>query len=274
MERFRVSDRLAGMVLDRLGIRWPSSPAELEPVYRAWCARVPFDNISKSSAIVAGDAPPGSDPVATIEQYLATGLGGTCWAHVGALAAVLGSMGFRARICLEHMRRTGSVAEFHASVLVQESGQEWLLDPVWVSGRPLVVAPGARGDHAVIKTGLDGDGDRLCHWGRAPGVGERRYAVLSTVLDRDDVRSFCAVSGRFSGVPATALSFRRVTPTGTESLHVAEDGRTLVLRTRDGDGYRDQPFTDRDAAFAAVGCTAEARRRAERAGLLGGSRPL
>jgi hypothetical protein len=274
MQGFVLPRELADELCHRLEVPWPSGPDDLTPLYRAWCAAVPFDNVSKGLALTEGREPPGDDPVAVVDRYLRTGLGGTCWAHVSALGGLLEAAGADVTVGLDRMHRDdGVVADFHSFVIVHDGGRAWLLDPVWVSGRPLPLVAGARGDHAVIGAGLDADGHRLQHWGSAPWMsGRRRYALLSTVLDRDDVRAWCAISARFSGVPVTSLSFRRTTATGTETLRVHEDGSGLLyVRRRRSEGHRDETFTDPDAAFAALGCTPEARRIAERAGLLGGA---
>jgi hypothetical protein len=269
MEPFTLPNDLAAALCERLAVAWPSGPADLDPLYRAWCARVPFDNVAKGLALVEDRVPPGADATAVTEQFLATGLGGTCWAHVAMLAGLLGTAGAPVTIGLDRMQRDdGVAADFHSFVIAHDGGSSWILDPVWVSGGPLPLRAGARGDHPVIETGLDDDGPRLRHWGSAPWTVRRDYALLSTVLDRDDTRAWCAISAHFSGVPLVSLSFRRATATGIEGLRVPEGGAGLVVRRRRHDGYRDEPFADPDAAFAALDATPAARRMAERAGLL------
>lgn len=271
MDPFRLPSDLATELCRRLGVGWPSVPADLAPLYRAWCATIPFDNVSKTAAVAEDRVPPGADPAQVAETYLATGLGGTCWAHVSMLAGLLDAAGARVTVGLDHMTGTGDIVDLHSFVVVHDAGERWMLDPVWASGRPLALHGGERGDHPVVRTGLDrdGPGGRLSHWAGAGPAGTCRYAVLSTVLDREDVEAFCAVSARFSGLRPGVLLLRRTTPAAVESLRVPGDGRTgLILRRRDGAGTTDTLFPHPDDAFAALGCNADARARAERAGLL------
>jgi hypothetical protein len=286
MEAFRLPDELAAALCHRLGVAVPTDLDGLDPLYRAWCALVPTDNVAKELALAEGRIPPGDDPVEVVEHYLATGLGGTCWAHVSALAGVLGAAGARATVGLDRMVRTDGIVDFHSFVIVHDGDARLVLDPVWVSGPPLPLRAGVTGDHPVIATGFEADGDgggddddagqagRLWHWSRVAEGGELRYAVLSTVLDRDDVRSFCALSARFSGVPFGVLQLRRTLPEATEKVRCERDGDgadrpVMWVTRRTAGGSRDERATDPDAAFAAVGCGPEARRLAERAGLLG-----
>jgi hypothetical protein len=274
MEEFRLPVDLATELCRRLEVAWPAGPADLDPLYRAWCARVPLDNIGKALAVAEGRVPPGDDAAAVVEQFLAIGLGGNCWAHVSALAGLLVAAGARATVGLDRMVRADGIVDFHSFVVVHEGDDRWVLDPMWVSGRPLALRAGAGGVHPVIRAAFEGDGEDGRLWHRC-GLADRddvRYAVLSTVLDRDDVRAFCAVSARFSGVPAGILNLRRTTPTACEAVRApaAGDapGTALLVRRRTAHDVHDEVFTDPDDAFGALGCAPEARRRAERAGLL------
>jgi hypothetical protein len=279
MEPFTLPADLVTAMCERLGVAWPTEPPDVARLFRAWCARVPFDNVGKMLAVAEGRVPPGDDPGAVVEHHLATGLGGTCWAHVSVLSALLATAGVHTSIGLDRMARTDGMVDFHSFVVVHEAGGPWMLDPVWGPGGPLALRAGARGDHPVIRSGLDADDPggrtgRLRHW-VVPGQGDPiRYALLSTVLDRDDVRAYGAVSVRFSGVHRDLVALRRATPISTERLWTdvdagaGADRPVMSVRRRTAEGVTDEPFTDIDAAFAAMGCTPEARRLAERAGLL------
>jgi arylamine N-acetyltransferase len=266
---------LASGLCSRLGVPWPSGIEDLDALYRAWCATVPFDNVSKALAIAEGRHPPGDDPVAAAELFLSTGLGGTCWTHVTLLTALLTAAGARATVAVDRNLRTDGIIDFHAFVLVHEAGERWMLDTVWTSGRPLPLRDGAVGDHPLVATGVvadeDPDGVGFRHWAHSPHTGTIWYRVLATGLDRGDVRAFCAVSGRFSGVPVDGLRLGRTLPDGRENIAL-DDGPTdrpvMVVRRRSVTGVETESFPDPDAAFAVLGCTPEARRMAELAGLL------
>lgn len=100
-------DETVDLVLQALGL--PSRPsadhAGLAAVYRAWCERVPFDNLRKRLFLTTdGEGPlPGHTPEAFFADWLADGTGGTCWANAGALHALLRALGFDAHLALGTM---------------------------------------------------------------------------------------------------------------------------------------------------------------------------
>jgi hypothetical protein len=289
---FRLPPDLATALYRRLGVDRPTGPADVAVLYRAWCATVPFDSVGKNMALVEGRTPPGDDAVAVAEDFLATGLGGLCWGHCAVLVALLTDAGITASVGLDRMVRTDGRIDFHSVVVVHDGERRWLLDPVHVSGTPLALADGARGDHPLIRTAIDADtviddeADRDDRrpgpepmpgrlWHRVEGHGRPmfRYAVVSTVLDRDDVAAFCAVSARFSGVPDGRLALRRVTPTSVESLRLlgTDDGHArpvLAVHRHTADGVTVEPHDDPHDAFAAFGVNGDGVRRARAAGLL------
>jgi hypothetical protein len=271
---FELPADLAGAVCDRLGVGLPGDAAGVKALFRAWCASVPIDNVAKEEARREGGLPPGDDPAQVAGDLLAMGLGGTCWAHSSLLAGLLTAAGARATVGLDRMVRDDGIIDFHSFAVLHEDGGPWVLDPVWPTGDPLPLRAGARGTHPVVPVGLDADGLRLWHWAE-PGAWRVRYAVLSTVLDRDDVRAWCQVSLRHSGVPARILNLRRNPPDCVEAtLTAAHPGARvapgeLVVRRRTAGGVEETRCTDPDEAFAVFGCTPAARRRAEEAGLLG-----
>ena len=271
---FHLPSDLADEWYRRLGVARPGDAAGLAALYRAWCATVPFDSVAKNLALTEGRTPPGDDPVAVTEEFLATGLGGLCWGHCAVLAALLDEAGITASVGLDRMARHDGRIDFHSVVVVHDADGRWLLDPVHVSGSPLRLAPGARGDHPVIHTAIDEDGPgRLTHTVEGHGRPAFRYVLLGTNLDRDDVAAFCAVSARFSGVPDGRLALRRVTPTTHESLRVLgpDDGYPRpvpAVQRQTADGTTVEPHEDVHTAFAALGVHEAGVARARAAGLL------
>jgi hypothetical protein len=276
LEPFELPADLAGAVCDRLGVGLPGDAAAVAALFRAWCASVPIDNVAKEEARRDGRVPPGDDPAQGAADFLAMGLGGTCWAHSSLLAGLLTAAGARATVGLDRMVRDDGIVDFHSFAVLHDDGGPWILDPVWPTGDPLPLRAGARGTHPVVAVGVDADGDglRLWHWVE-PGPARVRYAVVSTVLDRGDVRAWCEISLRHSGVPARILNLRRNPPEISEAVLTARHPGSgaapgeLVHRRRTAAGVAETRHTDPDEVFAAFGCTREARRRAERAGLLG-----
>jgi hypothetical protein len=269
MERFVVPDALAHDMCNRLGVGLPSSRAEVGELYRAWCEQVPFDSISKALARRTGGVPPGADPVEFCEQWLATSLGGTCWGHVAALAAVLGAAGFDCRVGLDHLLGVERV-DFHAFVVLDDGGPLWALDPIHGSGRPLPIKAGAQGQHPAYPVHFEADGRRLLHCYQSMhdgGFEPRTYALLSTDLDAAAVRTFCEVA-RMHGMRAVSIYVRRFTATEMIDSRPSDDGTTLVVRHISATTTSEIRYTDPERAFAALGYGPLAVAVAERAGLI------
>jgi arylamine N-acetyltransferase len=138
-----LSLHLVDRVLGRLALPHPPQPdvRGLETLYRAWCGRVPFDNLRKMTAIRRGEkAPlPGGEPADFLERFLEDGVGGTCWPSSGALHALLCACGFDARRVAGCMRDLGIVN--HASVVVRFGAEEYLADSSLLTNRPLPLLP-------------------------------------------------------------------------------------------------------------------------------------
>ena len=107
-------------VLEKLGLR--SLPAAnldgLWALYAAWCARVPFDNIRKMTALrrCGRHELPGMDAAEFLEFWLGDGSGGTCWPTSNALFELARLLGFEAARIAGDMRDLGVIS--HASVRV------------------------------------------------------------------------------------------------------------------------------------------------------------
>jgi len=139
-------------VLERLGFDGPPAATldGLRAIYRAWCARVPFDNVRKMIALGTNGPLPGADAADLFEHWLADGAAGTCWPTSNALFALLQATGFAARRITASMRDMGTAN--HASVKVAIDGRDWLVDSSLLTNEPLPLGPGAfaHDDHAIL----------------------------------------------------------------------------------------------------------------------------
>lgn len=269
MEGFDLDPGLARAVCDRLGVGVPASLADVDRLYRAWTGAVPFDPVAKVAAIAEGRTPPGDDPADLCRRWLATGLGATCWGHCTALAGIVGLGGARCTVGLDRMRTEAKV-DFHSFTVVHDGDRRLALDPVHPSGSPLLLQDGSRGDHGVYRVGIDERDRRLEHWFWHPAVTADRiaYVVLSVDLDRADVRAFCAVSSRFSGVRGGRLHVRRCPPGRIVALRVGEDGVARLV-DRAADGTTAETATDDvGEALALAGFHGDAVDLVERSGLV------
>jgi hypothetical protein len=268
MERFAVPRGLVDEMCGALGVVLPRDRDDVAALYRAWCALVPFDPVAKALAMVEGRTPPGDDPVEVAERWLHTGLGSTCWGHVTVLGGILEAAGVRVTAGVDRMLRD-DIVDFHAFLVVHDGDDAWALDPIHPSGDPLLLAAGAQGTHPEYVVRLDAVEGRLVHW-CAPRHDEARvsrYVVLSTTLDRADVRAFCAVSVEHSGVGRRFFQ-RRVPPDAFVTARPTEDGTALAITTWHEEGTDVVTIDDVDEALATVGYRPSARDWIIRAELL------
>ena len=125
-----ISHPLRDQVLRRLG--FPEAPLPnlegLRAVYRAWCQKIPFDNLNKVIALRTGvPGPlPGIHATEFFETWLKDGTGATCWPSANALHALLRSLDFDARRVAAHMQDAGFFN--HGTVIVRMDEREWLVD--------------------------------------------------------------------------------------------------------------------------------------------------
>jgi len=136
-----ITNDLAERVLQRLGLdgRPAVDPDGLAALYRSWCRAVPFDNVRKLIAL-HGTAPtdtplPGLDATEFFEQWLAHGVGGTCWPSANALTALADACGFTARRVTASMYDRNEPS--HGTTIVTLDGAEWLIDSSMLTDRPL-----------------------------------------------------------------------------------------------------------------------------------------
>lgn len=268
VERFTMPRGLVDDVCSALSVSLPTNRADVAALYRAWCEAVPFDPVVKALAMVEGRTPPGDDPVEVAERWLHVGLGSTCWGHVTVLGGILETAGMRVTAGVDRMLRD-DIVDFHAFLVVHDGGEAWVLDPIHPSGDLLLLDAGARGTHPEYEVRFDDVRGRLVHWcaPRHEDARVSRYVVLSTTLDRADVRAFCEVSAQHSGVGRRFFQ-RRIPADAFVTARPTEDGAALAITTwREG---RTDVMTidDVDEAIAAVGYQPPAREWLLRAELL------
>jgi hypothetical protein len=268
VERFTMPPGLVDEVCGAVGVAIPRNLDDIAALYRAWCATAPFDPVAKALAMVEGRNPPGDDPVEVAERWLSTGLGSTCWGHTTVLGAILHAAGMRVAAGVDRMLRD-DIVDFHSFLVVHVDDEAYVLDPIHPSGDPLPLRAGARGNHPAYAVGFDEEDGRLIHWFDQPLDGSRagRYVVLSTDLDRADVRAFCAISAEHSGVGRRFFQ-RRILADAFVVARPIDDGRALAITTWRAGQTDIETIDDVDQALDAVGYRPEARDWLHRAGLL------
>lgn len=136
-----ISPELRDRVLARLGLTKPVTVDldGLSALYRAWCDKIPFDNVRKLIALRTGeDGPlPGTTGTDFFEHFLEYGTGGTCWPTANAIHELLVSMGFASRRVAGSMRDQGFVT--HGTVKVTIDDADWLVDTSMLVNIPLLV---------------------------------------------------------------------------------------------------------------------------------------
>lgn len=134
-----VSSDLGARVLANLGFsRAPALDLDgLHALYRAWCERVPFDNVRKMIALRAYEpqALPGDHAEDFLSAWLEHGTGGTCWPSSNALYELVRFAGFHAERLAGNMRDLGIVN--HGGVRVRLQDRDWLLDSSMLTNAPL-----------------------------------------------------------------------------------------------------------------------------------------
>lgn len=161
----------AERVCQRLGLdALPApDPDGLARLYRAWCRRVPFDNLRKRLHIHLADPGPlpGDSAEDFFDAWLATGAGGTCWAGNGALCALLRGLGFPARRGVATMLPPEPPPDFppnHGTVSVDFGDGAWVVDASILHDQPLRLEA-ATPEHPAWGTGLREEGGRWhLHW--------------------------------------------------------------------------------------------------------------
>lgn len=140
-----LTPELIDEILMRLGLGERPKPdyAGLAALYRAWCFKVPFDNLFKR-LFLHGDSTvsfPGENDTLFFSNWLRYGTGGTCWSGNGALQALLASLGFNASRRRGTMLIGRSASPNHGSVTVELGEVLYLVDASMLHDEPLVLHP-------------------------------------------------------------------------------------------------------------------------------------
>jgi hypothetical protein len=270
MERFSMPGEIVDELCARLGVALPTDLDGVGELYRAWSEQIPFDSIGKALARSEGALPPGGDPLDLAEQWLATGLGATCWGHTSTMGAVLEHAGVRCRVGLDRFQADDDRVDLHSFLVVEDGDRRLALDVVHNSGEPLLIQAGERGTRPAYPVDLVEVDGRLLH--RYPRTSSAKpetgcYAVLSTDLDAADARTFCEIM-RVYGMRVRAISQRRFTATEMLETEPSDDGSALVFRRRSADGTTTRSIADPEEAFAELGYAPAALDIAMQAGLL------
>lgn len=135
------------LVLERLGFSTFPAPGirGLNALYRAWCRKVPFDNVIKRIDLVEGYTPfRNTEPENFFPLWLVHGTGGTCWPSSHALGALLESLGFDVRLGSASMADDVMGRQHtHATLIVTIDGQQFWVDTSMLTDDPVPLAPGS-----------------------------------------------------------------------------------------------------------------------------------
>jgi len=136
---------LVEQILTKLGLSEPppADVAGLTRLYKAWCRKVPFDNIRKRIHLTKNSPLPlpGYDDREFFRGWLRYGVGGTCWAGNAALSALLEALGFSCERGLATMLTDSKQPPNHGTVCVQCDEERFLVDASMLHSTPLLLRP-------------------------------------------------------------------------------------------------------------------------------------
>lgn len=109
-------------------------------LYRRWCQRVGFDNVTKRLALhsTISASLPFFLPEDFLEHWLRTGCSGTCWPAAEGLYGVLKYCGFDVSRAMGRIAG-GNGPPDHGTVILKFDGRAFLLDPAILTNRPLAM---------------------------------------------------------------------------------------------------------------------------------------
>lgn len=128
---------LVPLILNKLAISTPAVDlAGLTALYRAWCEKVPRDNLLRRVQLAEGGPLPGLTADSFFEDWLATGAGGNCFSNNNALCELLLELGFSAtRGFASTYGDSGEVN--HGTVSASVDGVIYLVDASAMHGDPI-----------------------------------------------------------------------------------------------------------------------------------------
>lgn len=161
------SEDLFNRVCERLGLASPAIAGYegLAALYRAWCERVPFDNVRKMIALRTGEPGPlpGGEAADFLSAWLQHGTGGTCWPSSNALFELVCGTGFDAELLSGYMRDLGVLN--HATVQVTVGGQAFVIDSSMLTNLPLPLGSDVFDNHdPVVPAEVEREGDTHVLW--------------------------------------------------------------------------------------------------------------
>jgi len=222
-----LSQELVVKILAKLGFSepLPVDIAGLTRLYRAWCRRVPFDNIRKRLHLAANNPLPlpGHDDAEFYHGWLRFGVGGTCWAGNAALHALLESLGFSCQRGTATMLTDAQQPPNHGTVSVQCSGKQFLVDASMLHDTPLLLTPD-------YPTGVDHPA-----WGLSCTPRQNHWIIRWRPLHMPDGCD-CRLE-EFSVARETFRQFNEVTRTLSPfntGLYVRLNARNSVIGISDG----------------------------------------
>ncbi len=141
----QLSPELVEQILTKLGFSEPPSVdfTGLSRLYKAWCHKVPFDNIRKRIHLAKNNAflLPGDDDAEFYRGWLRYGVGGTCWAGNAALCALLDALGFSCARGIATMQTDTKQPPNHGTVCVECENKKFLVDASILHNTPLLLDP-------------------------------------------------------------------------------------------------------------------------------------
>jgi hypothetical protein len=251
---FALPDDLARACAARAGAPLPTDTAGAALLLEHLAQTMPTGSTTKLAAIARDEVPPGADPVAVAEAWLAQpGWAWSCWGISTLYAALVERAGTSLRAEVVGARRIDPSAppvDVHSVVVLHEGDRQWLTDPYFGIGP--IPAPG--GDR--IRPGSWGEAflEGPTWWtacGSAAGRSVARYRTFTHALTPGDVEALCRVSVTHSGVSPRPRAYL-ATPDGSMSATEDREGRVVLRRWRlpAGQVWGADPAVDALASWA------------------------
>jgi N-hydroxyarylamine O-acetyltransferase len=228
---------LRAAVLRRLGFSAPPAAdgEGLTTLYAAWCARVPFDNVRKLTALHGGAA--GDLPGMVAEDFFSAwvelGCGATCWPSANALCELLESVGFSCRRITGSMRDCARVN--HGSVVVRLADGDWLVDSSMLTGYPVPLRRGVYlSPDPVFNHEVEAQGEEFVVWNDFQPVGAFPCRLFPATA------AWAEFAQRYEGSREMSPFNSRVYARRSDAGRVSTlSGTTLYVRTAAGVSIRE-----------------------------------